>query len=120
MNISLQWLSDFLPEAPDAQTCADALIRGGFPVEAIAARDRDSVLDVEITSNRGDCLSHVGVARELAALLNREMHEVRPEAAQAAVAVDSVTSVRIEAPDLCPHYTARVIRGVKIGPSPAS
>src|SRR3954464_9690125 len=121
MNTSLQWLSDFLPGATlDAQAAGEALTRGGLPVEHFEQRgDGDVMLDVEVTSNRSDCLSHVGVARELAALLNLRFQDSEPIAAEAAIPVNTVTSVRIDAPNLCPHYTARVIRNVKIGASPA-
>src|SRR6187397_1079395 len=115
MKISLDWLGDFLPGARDAQQLGDALMRGGFPIESIENHNGDTVIDVEVTSNRGDCLSHVGVARELSALLDREFRDVKPTATEVAVPAASVTSVRIDDPDLCPHYTARVIRGVKVG-----
>ena len=119
MKISIEWLRDFLPGALDAKVAADALTHGGLPVESIEHVGDDTVIDVEVTSNRGDCLSHVGVARELGALLNREVKQVEPMPAEAPAPAKSVTKVRIEAKDLCPHYTARVVRGVKIKPSPA-
>src|SRR5436305_14043203 len=93
-------------------------MRGGLPVETIEQVGDDRVLDVEVTSNRSDCLSHVGVAREIAALTNREFREQKTVATEVATPVNDVTSVRIEAPQLCPRYTARVIRNVKVGPSP--
>jgi phenylalanyl-tRNA synthetase beta chain len=89
-----------------------------LPVEHVNAAGDDVVLDVEVTSNRADCLSHVGVARELAALLDREFKDVQISVRGSAEDVTNVTSVRIDAPQLCPHYTARVIRNVKVGPSP--
>src|SRR3954462_6512265 len=118
MKISLEWLRDSLPHPPDAQTAADALTHGGLPVEAIERHGEDTVIDVEVTSNRGDCLSHIGVGRELSALLNRQFVEPQHIAKESTTPASSVTSVAIEAPQLCPHYTARVIRGVKIKPSP--
>ncbi len=79
----------------------------------------DTVIDVEVTSNRSDCLSHVGVARELAALLDREFRDVRPGRPAAPAPPTGLASLAIDDPDLCPHYTARVVRGVTVGPSPA-
>jgi len=71
MKISLEWLNEFLPGPLDAQQLADALTHGGLPVEVIEHVGDDTVIDVEVTSNRPDCLSVIGVARELSALLNR-------------------------------------------------
>ncbi len=120
MKTSVHWLSDFLPGSSiDPQTVADALMNGGLPVESIESHGSDRVLDVEVTSNRADCLSHVGVAREIAALTKRTFVEPKIELTESAEQTQSATSVRIDAPHLCPHYTARIIRNVKIGPSPA-
>jgi phenylalanyl-tRNA synthetase beta chain len=118
MNISLEWLSEFVSGKLDAEAVGDSLMRGGFPIESIQQKDQDPVLDVEVTSNRGDCLSHVGVAREVAALQKREFKQTQPTAPESSTSVTDVTSVVIEATQLCPHYTARVIRNVKVGPSP--
>jgi len=119
MKISVEWLSDFLPGKIDPQQAADALLGGGLPVESIQKAGDDTVLDVEVTSNRGDCLSHLGIAREIAALMGRPLKQ--PPIAnppQSSTSVSQVTSVRIEALDLCPHYVARVLRNVKVKPSP--
>src|SRR5687768_8296581 len=75
MKISLEWLAQYLPGPLDAQVAADALTNGGLPVELIEQHGNDIVIDVEVTSNRGDCLSHLGIAKELAALLGREVVE---------------------------------------------
>src|SRR6059036_754509 len=114
MKISLEWLADFLPGTTDAAAAADALTNGGLPVEVIEKHGEDTVIDVEVTSNRGDCLSHLGVARELSALLSRELRDIQPRAADQGAGPEtaSLTSVRIDAPDLCHHYTARIIRNV--------
>jgi phenylalanyl-tRNA synthetase beta chain len=118
MKTSLEWLQEFLPGPTDANPAAEALTHGGLPVENIEHPGDDTVLDVEVTSNRGDCLSHIGIARELSALLNREFRDVTPSAKESGEAASGVVSVRIDAADLCPHYTARIIRNIKIGPSP--
>src|ERR1700722_11887381 len=117
MKISLEWLGQFLAGPIDAQVAADALTNGGLPVEVIETVGADTVIDVEVTSNRGDCLSHIGVARELAALLNREFTDL-PKTTDKSAGPSGLAGLRIESPHLCPHYTARVIRNVKIGPSP--
>src|SRR5688572_30397500 len=119
MKISLQWLGDFVEGDLSAESVADSLMRGGFPVESIEQHGDDIVLDVEVTSNRGDCLSHIGIAREVAALQNRPFKHKPVSATESGTPVANATSVRIEAADLCPLYTARVIRNVRIGPSPA-
>jgi phenylalanyl-tRNA synthetase beta chain len=122
MKISLEWLNtDFFPsQALDANTIAEALTNAGFPVESIKPQGSDCVIDVEVTSNRGDCLSHLGIARELAAILNltaaskpiqRPVESNDPASAAVRVRIDA-------GQELCPHYTARLIRGVKIAPSP--
>src|ERR1700691_1384905 len=72
MKVSLEWLNtDFFPsQALDPNTIAEALTNAGFPVESIKPHGTDRVIDVEVTSNSGDCLSYAGIARELAAILN--------------------------------------------------
>ncbi|MBK5211331.1 MAG: phenylalanine--tRNA ligase subunit beta [Coriobacteriia bacterium] len=79
----------------------------------------DTILDLEITPNRPDCLSMVGVAREIGAVLDVEPAPVpqsRPKEEECSI--HDLVSVHVEDADLCPRYAARVIRGVKIGPSP--
>src|ERR1700760_253287 len=98
MKISLEWLSQYLPGALDAQTAADALTNGGLPVEVIDRVGDDMVIDVEVTSNRSDCLSHVGVARELAALLNRDFVEA-PVKSDSVTGSGGIVGVRIDAPE---------------------
>lgn len=79
----------------------------------------DTVIDCEMTPNRPDCLSMVGVAVEVSAMLDEDTHIELPriEREEGPSAADLV-DVAIEDPALCPRYTARVVRGVKIGPSP--
>src|SRR4051794_23621060 len=105
MKISLEWLGDYLPGAArevGAERAAEALMNGGLPVETSERVGDDTVIDVEVTSNRSDCLSHVGVGRELAALLGREFRGVAPKVKEGATQAGSVTSVEIRAADLCP------------------
>ncbi|MEM1354668.1 MAG: phenylalanine--tRNA ligase subunit beta [Planctomycetota bacterium] len=120
MKISLQWLNTYLDTPVDAGEAERLLTGGGFPIEdREPLEDGDVRLDVEVTSNRPDVLSHIGVAREIAARSDRVMQITEPELAETGRAVEELASVVNDAPDLCPLYTARVITGVKVAPSPA-
>ncbi|HLB75016.1 MAG TPA: phenylalanine--tRNA ligase subunit beta [Sedimentisphaerales bacterium] len=118
MKISLDWLSDYIETGLDAERIAEILSDQGFPCEGIERTKGDAVLDIEITSNRGDCLGHIGIARELSAATGRELKMPVVELEESDRSVNELASVRIAEPDLCGRYTARVIEGVTIGPSP--
>lgn len=113
----MEWLGQYLLGDLTGEAAGDALTNGGLPVEEIDRVGEDTVIDVEVTSNRGDCLSHVGVARELGALLRRNvtLPEIGEEPGNGET---PPIQVRNDAPDLCGYYSARVIRNVKVGPSP--
>ncbi len=79
----------------------------------------DTVIDCEITPNRPDCLSMVGMAVETAAVLNEDTHIELPQIkAETSQKASDLVDIAIEDAELCPRYTARVVRNVKIGPSP--
>ena len=131
MLVSRNWLSELVPlpalasGETDLDALTDRLTMSGLNLEGVApfageAAD-DAVIDLEVTSNRGDCLGHVGVAREIAVLFDKPL--TVPTARGSAEPGDANGSdagvpVEIRAPDLCPVYTARVIRGVRVGESP--
>jgi phenylalanyl-tRNA synthetase beta chain len=86
---------------------------------AEALRLSDIVLDIDLTPNRPDCLSILGVAREAAALQNLPLRHPDIPSSDVGGTIADIASVTIEDPDLCPRYTACLIEGVAIGPSPA-
>ncbi|MEJ2201276.1 MAG: phenylalanine--tRNA ligase subunit beta [Desulfuromonadaceae bacterium] len=89
----------------------------GMPVfEALGLKDVR--YEIGLTPNRPDCLSLVGVAREVAAMAGTPLRLPAPRVPETGAEIGSQTAVAIEAPELCPRYAARLIRGVKIGPSP--
>ena len=90
----------------------------GTPLATALGLD-DTLFELEITPNRPDCLSLIGVAREIRAETGNPLKLPKVDFSEDATDVQEVTSVTIEAPDLCPRYAARVIRGVKVGESPA-
>ena len=90
----------------------------GTPLATALELD-DTVFELEVTPNRPDCLSFVGVAREIRAETGNPLKLPQVDFSENEADVRETTSVTIQAPDLCPRYAARVIRGVKIGQSPA-
>jgi len=118
MKISLNWLNDYIETGLAAKEIADILSDLGFPCESIVELDDDFIIDVEITSNRGDCLGYIGIARELAAATGKELKIPAVQLDESEKGVTAFTNVEISEPALCHRYTARIIEGVKIGPSP--
>src|SRR5260370_22626135 len=118
MLISYNWLRELTGTKLDPQDVGDRLTNVGLAVDVVEARGDDHVLDVEVASNRPDCLSHVGVARELAVIENSQISIPQSQVRKTQGKAADFSAVEIRAPDLCPRYAARVVRGVKIGPSP--
>jgi phenylalanyl-tRNA synthetase beta chain len=124
MDILTSWLRSYLPalSVSDAQLAEDLTLRG-IAVEGVFAVDGGSRFEMDITTNRVDAMNHYGVAREAAAIYGSFGDvKLKPlsEGLGAAVAETKqgdVFPVRIEAKDLCGRFTARVIRGVKVGQS---
>lgn len=122
MNISYQWLKELVEIELSPEETARELTRVGLAVEGIHLHGDDFVLDIDLTSNRPDCLSHLGVARELSAITekpvvtDRRSEDRIPDAPFPAILAADI--VRIDDPELCHRFTARIVRNVKIGPSP--
>ncbi|MBK9216147.1 MAG: phenylalanine--tRNA ligase subunit beta [Chloracidobacterium sp.] len=118
MNISYDWLKDLIELDLTAEQAAAELTRVGLAVEGIHPHGDDLVLDIDLTSNRPDCLSHIGVARELGVSTGKplKLSDSSQDIPVPAVLAESL--VKIEDPDLCNRFTARIIRNVKVGPSP--
>ncbi len=118
MNILLNWLSDYIETGLGTDQIAEILSDLGFPCEGIEPFYDDVVIDVEITSNRGDCLGYIGIARELTAATGKELKMPAVELDELDKDVTEFAGVEIVEPDLCGRYTARIIDGVKVAPSP--
>jgi phenylalanyl-tRNA synthetase beta chain len=118
MLISYQWLRELTGTKLNPQDAGDRLTNVGLAVDVVEARGDDHVLDVEVASNRPDCLSHVGVARELAVIEKSQVSSSKFQAPKTQGKASDFAVVEIRDPDLCPRYAARVVRGVKIAPSP--
>jgi len=92
-------------------------VEAGKPLAEALGLD-DTVLELEITPNRPDCLSMIGMAREVGAITQRTMHRPEVTVTESTEKASDVAGVEILDPDLCPRYSARIIRNVKVGPSP--
>lgn len=119
MLISYQWLRELTGTTLTPLEARERLTMVGLAIDAVEQVDGDYVLDVEVPSNRPDCLSHIGIAREVAVIENSRVQIPESKVHKGQGRAKDFTSVEIEDPDLCPRYAAWVIRGVKIGPSPA-
>ncbi len=123
MNISYNWLKDMIDIDLSPSELGQKLTNVGLAVEGVHAHGDDFVLDVDLTSNRPDCLSHLGVAREIGVITrsNLTAETQRCGESEAEIPLPTVLAgnfVRIEDADLCHRFTARFIKNVKIGPSP--
>lgn len=118
MKISYKWLGELVELNLGPAELAEKLTSVGLPVESVEERGGDYILDIDVTSNRPDALSHIGVAREVALICGKELKCPEISLREGAARADSIASVEISDPDLCSRYAARLVRGVKVAPSP--
>ncbi len=118
MIVSWDWLKEYVQLRISPDEFANRLMMAGLNHEDTLEVDGQVAIDLEVTSNRPDCLGHLGIAREAAVLFGQPLTIPPAQPRQGSTPVADLTSVEIQCPDLCPRYTARVIRGVKVGPSP--
>jgi phenylalanyl-tRNA synthetase beta chain len=119
MIVSWNWLQEYVPLAMAAEELAERLMMAGLNHESTQRVGDDLAIDLEVTSNRPDCLGHIGIAREIAVLWDLALTIPPARPPEENTPVDRLVRVRIDCPDLCPRYTARVLRGVRVGPSPS-
>lgn len=126
MNISYKWLRELIPFDLDVRQLADRLTYAGVEVEAVEELsgpstpigDRDWRLELEVTPNRPDCLSFLGIAREIRALCGGEIEQPDCSVNEAGADVNALAKVIVEDREGCPRYVARVVTGVKVAESP--
>src|SRR6202163_623692 len=118
MKVLYNWLKEFVDLTAPPEDLRARLSLSGTAVEALEQTAAVPLLDAELTSNRADCLGHYGIAREAAALYRTALKPVEAYPREVAEYAKTATRVEIESPELCGRYTARVLRGVKVGPSP--
>jgi len=118
MKVVYNWLKDFVDVTAPPQELASRLALSGTNIAGIENGPHGAVIDAEVSSNRPDCLGHLGIAREVGAIYKLPLKSVSPKPAESAAKTSDAVNVEIQSPELCGRFTARVIRNVKIQPSP--
>jgi phenylalanyl-tRNA synthetase beta chain len=118
MKVVYNWLKQFVDVTASPADLRARLSLAGVAVDSIEETAAGPVLDAEVTANRPDCLGHLGIAREVAAIYRLPLKPLHPKLKESTEKAADATRVEIQAPDLCGRFTARVLRGVKVQPSP--
>src|SRR5215472_3966523 len=118
MKVVYNWLKSFVDVAAPPQELASRLALSGTNVGNVEDGPHGAVIDAEVGSNRPDCLGHLGIAREVGAIYKLPLKSVQPKPAEGKTKASDAIKVEIHSPELCGRFTARVIRNVKIQPSP--
>jgi phenylalanyl-tRNA synthetase beta chain len=118
MRVPVGWLREFVDVRVPPRELADALTLVGLAVDGIEGSGDAAVLDIDVTTNRVDCMNVLGVAREVAVIYGLPLRPLRASFAETGPAASQALRVEIEAPDLCTRFCARVL-DVRLGPSPA-
>src|SRR5260370_2079038 len=118
MKVVYNWLKDFVDVTAMPQELASRLALSGTNISGVESGAYGAVIEAEVSSNRPDCLGHYGIAREVAAICKLPLKHVSPKPAEGEAKAGDAVKVEIQSPELCGRFTARVIRNVKIQPSP--
>ncbi len=116
MRVSFDWLKDFVEIDATAEAVAEKLTMLGLEVEALERIDGDVVFEVNVTPNRPDCLSVIGIARELSAAYGISL--ALPDLNVVSEAKELDFNVEILESNLCQRYAGRIVHSIKVGPSP--
>ena len=117
MKLSPKWLREFVEIKADNAFLADDLTLAGIAVEKLDGSGDATVFEMDITTNRPDAMNHYGAAREASAIYDLPLKPIAPKLPFAKTGAPF--PIEIEEPDLCPRFTARVVRGVSVKPSSA-
>src|ERR1700734_4048188 len=118
MKVLYNVLTEFIDVKAAPADLASRLSLAGVAIDSIEESSAGSVLDAEVTANRPDCLGHYGIAREVAAIYRTQLKPVQPKLKEVADKAADARRVEIESLELCGRFTARVLRGLKVQPSP--
>ena len=118
MKVLYNCLTEFVDLKAAPADLASRLSLAGVAIDSVQESPAGPVLDAEVTANRPDCLGHYGLAREVSAIYRSQLKPLQPKLREIAEKAEDATRVAIESPELCGRFTARILRGVKVQPSP--
>ncbi|MFO0890767.1 MAG: phenylalanine--tRNA ligase subunit beta [Isosphaeraceae bacterium] len=118
MIVSWNWLTEYVRLDMPVEALTERLALTGLNHESTTDAEGDLAIDLEVTSNRSDCLGHIGIAREIGVVFDRPLRIPSATPPCSGPPVETRTAVAVEDPDLCPRFTARVVSGVVVGESP--
>lgn len=118
MAVSINWLKKYTDIPWEPVELAHRLTMAGIAIEGVEDQDGDSIMELDLTPNRGDCLGMINLAREVAALQHRQVNTPELNLFETREKVEDYIRVEIADPDLCLRYAARVVQNVSIKPSP--
>jgi phenylalanyl-tRNA synthetase beta chain len=118
MKVLYNCLAEFVDVKAAPADLASRLSLAGVAIDSVEESPAGPVLDAEVTANRPDCLGHYGIAREVSAIYRLQFKSLQPKLKEIAEKAADATRVEIESPELCGRFTARILRGVKVQPSP--
>src|SRR6202047_2398710 len=118
MKVLYNCLAEFVEVKAAPADLASRLSLAGVALGAVEESAAGPVRDAEVTANRPDCLGHYGIAREISAIYRSQLKSLQPKLREIAENAADATRVEIESPELCGRFTARILREVKVQPSP--
>src|SRR3954464_7244064 len=118
MKISLNWLREFVDLPADPPGIGRRLTNVGLAVDSLEQSGDDTIFELDVTTNRPDCMNHLGVAREVGAIFGTTIRRPQFTLRESLKKTADEFTVSISDPDLCGRYCGRIISGVKVESSP--
>jgi phenylalanyl-tRNA synthetase beta chain len=118
VKLPVSWLREYVDVPEEPARIGEDLTMVGFELGGIEGKGKDAVLDLDVTTNRVDAMNVYGLAREVAVIYSRPLRPLELSFEEKGDSAREALDVAIEAPDLCPRFSARVL-DVRLGPSPA-
>jgi len=118
MIVSWNWLTEYVRLDMPVEVLTERLALTGLNHESTTDVEGDLAIDLEVTSNRSDCLGHIGIAREVGVVFDRPLRIPAADPHVSGPSVETRTAIAIESPEVCPRFTGRVVSGATVGESP--